>query len=342
VNFVNPNILNPYSMRWELSVQRELPGQMVLEVAYIASHSIHELVNRPLNYIPPQYLSSSPVRDQSVITLLTGATPNPFQGLLPNGGSLNGKTVALSQLVMPYPQFSSVTEIGTNAGSSTFESLNVRLQKRLTNGLTLLNNFIWSKMLDSIIFLNPFDPAPTRQISNDSRPLREIFAASYHLPIGNGRALNLHSRLLDGVVGGWQLSGILTLQSGPVLSWSGADFLYYGGPLNLQPAQPNGKAFDTTRFNTVSTQQLQDHIRTFDYYYNNLRRDKTNQVDVSMDKNFQFHEGKYLQLRFEAYNVFNHVTFGNPNLAPTNAGFGVIGSQANTPRRIETALRLVW
>lgn len=342
VNFFNPNTQNPYSMRWELSVQRELPGQMVLEVAYIASHSIHELVNRSLNYIPPQYLSSSPVRDSSLVSQLTGATANPFQGLLPNGGTLNGKTVALGQLLMPYPQFSTVTKIGTNSGSSTFESLNVRLQKRLTNGLTLLNNFIWDKMLDSVVFLNAFDPTPTRQMSSDSRPLREILAATYHLPIGSGRALDLHSRLLDSVVGGWQLSGILTLQSGPVLSWSGADFLYYGGPLNLQPAQPNGKAFDTTRFNTVSTQQLQDHIRTFDYYYNNLRRDKTNEVDASMDKNFQFHEGKYLQLRFEAYNVFNHVTFGNPNLAPTNASFGVIGSQANTPRRIETALRLVW
>jgi hypothetical protein len=342
INFLNPNMLNPYSMRWELSVQRELPGQMVLEVAYIASHSIHEFVNRPLNYIPPQYLSTSPVRDAATISLLTGAVPNPFQGLLPNGGSLNGKTVALNQLLMPYPQFSGVTETSANDASSKFQSLNVRLQKRLSHGLTMLNNFIWSKTLDRRVFLNAFDPVPTQQVSNDSRPFRNIFAATWALPIGAGRALNLHSRLVDAFVGGWQLSGILTLQSGPPLSWGSYNYLYYGGPLNLQPAQPNGTAFDTTRFNTVSTQQLQYNIRTFPYYFNNLRRDMTNQLDMSLDKNFVFHEGKYLQLRFEAYNVFNHVTFGNPNLNPTSSTFGVIGSQANTPRRIETGLRLVW
>ena len=342
INFVNPNLLNPYSMRWELSVQRALPGQMVLEVAYIGSHSIHELVNQSRDYIPPQYLSTSPVRDNATISLLTGAVPNPFQGLLPNGGSLNGKTVALQQLLMPFPQFSSVTEINANAGSSSFQSLNVRLQKRLTNGLTMMNNFIWSKTLDRLVFLNPSDPVPTRQISNDSRPLREILAATYNLPIGSDRKLHLRSRALDAVVGGWQLSGILTLQSGPPLSWGSYDYLYYGGPLHLQPAQPNGTAFDITRFNTVSTQQLQDNIRTFDYYYNNLRRDMTNQFDVSMDKNFLFGEARYLQLRFEAYNVLNHVTFGGPNLNPTTSTFGVIGSQANTPRRIETALRFVW
>jgi hypothetical protein len=342
INFLNPNTLNPYSMRWELSVQHELPGQMVLEVAYIASHSVHELVNRSLNFVPRPYLSASPVRNDALVSQLTGATPNPFQGLLPNGGTLNGKTVALQQLLMSYPQFTTVTEMNSNDGSSTFESLNVRLQKRLTNGLTLLNNFIWSKTLDRLVFLNASDPTPTRQVSNDSRPLREVFAATYNLPVGRGRALPLRSRWADAVVGGWQLSGILTLQSGPPLSWGSYNYTYYGGSLNLQPAQPNGTAFDVTRFNTVSTQQPQFSIRTFDYYYNNLRRDMTNELDVSLDKNFTFLENKYLQLRFEAYNVFNHVTFGAPNLNPTSSTFGVIGSQANTPRRIETGLRLVW
>jgi hypothetical protein len=65
-----------------------------------------------------------------------------------------------------------------------------------------------------------------------------------------------------------------------------------------------------------------------------MKRSKTAARDIA--------PSRYLQLRFEAYNVVNHVTFGAPNLNPTNSGFGVIGSQANTPRRIETGLRLVW
>ncbi|HWB82599.1 MAG TPA: carboxypeptidase regulatory-like domain-containing protein [Bryobacteraceae bacterium] len=340
ISFFNPNILNPYTVRWELSVQHELPGKMVLETAYIASHSIHLTVNQNQNAIPAQYLSSSPTRDNDLVNLLNGSVTNPFKGLLPNGGSLNGKTVQLQQLLVPFPEFSGVTLQSNNNGSSYFQSLNVRLQKRFTNGLTFLNNFIWSKELDRVTFLNSFDTTPTKEIGSNSRPLREVLAGTYQLPIGRGRALQLHSRLVDALVGGWQLSGILTLQSGPVLSWG--NLIYFGGPLQYDSAQPNGTAFDITRFDTVSSEQLSYNIRTFYNYFNNLRRDATNQLDASLDKNFAFREGRYLQIRFEAYNILNHVTFGNVNLTATNAAFGTIGSQANTPRRIESAIRLVW
>ncbi|HWB82600.1 MAG TPA: carboxypeptidase regulatory-like domain-containing protein [Bryobacteraceae bacterium] len=342
ISFTNPDLLNPYSIRWELSVQHELPGQMILETAYIGSHSIHMLVNPTQNAIPAQYLSSSPTRDNDVVDLLSGAVTNPFKGLLPNGGSLNGKTVALQQLLVPFPEFpiNGITMRSDNAGSSYFQSLNVRLQKRFTNGLTFMNNFIWSKEMDRTVYLNSFDPLPTKEIGSNSRPFREVLAGTYQLPIGHGRALNLQSRVLDALVGGWQLSGILTLQSGPVLSWG--NLLYYGGPLNYDSAQPNGTAFDISRFNTVSSEQLSDNIRTFHNYFNNLRRDATNQLDASLDKNFAFGEGRYLQIRFEAYNILNHVTFGNVNLSATNKAFGTIGSQANTPRRIESAIRLVF
>ena len=61
-----------------------------------------------------------------------------------------------------------------------------------------------------------------------------------------------------------------------------------------------------------------------------------------MDKRFNFGEHRYVQIRFEAFNLQNRVTFGAPNTTPTNAAFGQISTQANTPRRLETALRLVW
>ncbi|MDR3704016.1 MAG: TonB-dependent receptor, partial [Candidatus Sulfopaludibacter sp.] len=152
--------------------------------------------------------------------------------------------------------------------------------------------------------------------------------------------LNLQRWWLDSLAGGWQLSGVYTLQSGPLLTWG--NYLYYGGPLNLHTAQPTGTAFDITRFNTIANQQLANNIQTFDLQFNNLRRDPTNQIDMSLDKDFRFGERRYIQVRFEAYNLENHVTFGAPTTAPTNLAFGIIGAQANTPRRLETALRLVW
>src|SRR5205085_11872944 len=123
-------------------VQRQLPGQMVLEVVYIGNHGVHLPITTQLDYIPRQYLSTSPLRDQATINAVTATVPNPFRGLLPNSSSLNGSTVGLQQLLIPFPQYpvpgppsstsNGVVMQGNGAGSSYFQSLNVRLQKRLT------------------------------------------------------------------------------------------------------------------------------------------------------------------------------------------------------------------
>ena len=93
-----------------------------------------------------------------------------------------------------------------------------------------------------------------------------------------------------------------------------------------------------------STLQPSDTIRTFDLQFNNLRRNRTRNLDVSKLKKFVFSENgrRYPQFRVEAFNVTNRVTFGAPQLAPTNALFGQISTQANTPRRLQTGMRLVW
>jgi hypothetical protein len=350
--FVDPHLLNPYVARWELSVQYELPKQFVLEVAYIGNRGNHLPIVTQLDSIPAQYLSTSLLRNSTLVNQLSASTTNPFKGLLPNSSSLNGSTVAVQQLLTPYPQYTvpAVPSPGTPAngvlmqenpaGSSYYESLNVRVQKRLSATFTLLNNFAWSRLTDRLAYLNDSDPAPEKRISADSRPLRDVLAATYTLPIGRNKAVNLQNRWLDGLVGGWGLNGILTLQSGPVLTWG--NYIYLGGNLDYNAHQPNGTSFNTSQFITASASQLADNIRTFDNQFNNLRRDPTRQLDVNMTKNFKFREHAYIQVRLEAFNVTNRVTFGAPTTTPTSASFGIIGSQANTPRRLESALKLVW
>ena len=351
ITFYNPNPRDPYTIRWQLSVQRQLPFSTVLEVAYIGSHALHLPITTQLDYIPAQYLSKSLLRDNTVINQLSGTTPNPFKGLVPTASSLaTPSTVALQQLLTPFPQYivptppsatsNGIVEQGNNAGSSYYQSLNIRLQKRFTNGLTLINNMIFNKLIDRLAYLNDSDPLPEKRLSSDSRPFREVLASTYDLPIGRGLKVNLRNRIVDSIVGGWQISGILTLQSGPTLSWG--NYIYFGGPLNLQPHQPNALAFDVTQFVTPSASQLADNIRTFDNQFNNLRRDMVKQLDTTLSKAFKITERKYIQFRFEAFNITNRVTFGGPQTNPTNSAFGTISSQANTPRRVESGLRLVW
>jgi hypothetical protein len=348
ISFLNPAIRNPYSIRYNLSIQRQLPGQVVLEVAYIGNHSVHLPVTTQLNYIPRQYLSTSVIRDAAdtaAINFLGQTVANPLKGLLPNGGTLNNPSITAQQLVLPYPQFplNGVTYQDNGAGESYYSSFNVRLQKRLSNNLTLINNFIWNRLTDRLAYLNDSDPSPEKRISSDSRPLREVLAAVYELPIGRGRKINFQNRIVDSVAGGWVINGNLVFQSGPPLVFS-TYVPYNGQPINLNNHQPNGNALNTGAFITASTLQPSDFIRTFDLQFNNLRRDATKNLDFSLLKKFNFTDsGKtYLQFRFETFNITNRVTFGAPQLVPTAANFGQISTQANTPRRIQTGLRLVW
>ncbi len=345
VTFYNPQIRNPYSLRWNFGIQRQLPKQFVLEVVYIGNHTVRLFVGtQNLNYIPRQYLSTSPARDTAVINFLSGSVANPFQGLLPNSASLNGSTVALNQLLVPFPQFPAGTGVvlqDANAGGSYFHSLNVRLQKRLTQGLTLINNFTYSKLIERTAYLNDQDTAPEKRVSADSRPLRESLALTYQLPVGLHQKLKPSSRVVNALVGDWSMNAVITLQSGPPLTW-GTDMIYYGGPLHWNSHQPDGLAFDTGQFNTASSQQLANHIRTFNTQFNNLRRDPTENLDLSLMKKFVLAEKSYLQLRFESFNTTNRVTFSAPQLTPTSSAFGTISAQANNPRKIQIGARLVW
>ncbi len=140
-SYYNPTIRNPYSIRWEMGLQRELPGGTVLELAYIGNHAVHLLLNRNMDALPAKYLSTSPVRDQATIDYLSALVPNPFAGLIPTSASLNGSTISRQSLLVPYPQFTGITLQSTNAASSYFHSLDVRVEKRYSHGLSMLANF---------------------------------------------------------------------------------------------------------------------------------------------------------------------------------------------------------
>ena len=343
IAFFNPNRRNAYSFRWNFGIQRALPGNVALEVAYIGNHSVHlPIASVQLNGVPQAFLSRSPVRDQAAINLLGGSVANPFAGLLPGSSSLNGGSVALQQVLLPFPQFplNGVTMQQDTAGSSYFESLNARVEKRFSKGFSLIGNFVWSSLIDRLSYLNPFDEAPEKKVSADSRPLRFVTAVTYQLPVGKGRAIALNSRLTNALLGGWVVTGTYTVQPGPPLVWG--NLIYYGGDLHLNPRAVDGPAFDTTRFNTVSNQQLASNVRTFSSMFGNLRADGISALNASIAKKFYFDERKHLALRMEAFNAPNRPAFAAPSLNATNSTFGLITSQTINPRQVQLGARLVW
>ncbi|MGP8243486.1 MAG: TonB-dependent receptor, partial [Bryobacteraceae bacterium] len=140
IQYFNPNVHNPYSLRWNFGVQEKLPFKMVLEVAYIGSHSVSLPISQvQLDYLPRQYESTSPTYDATTITRLTSTVTNPMAGLQPNSSTLNASKVSVAQLLSPFPQYpvgagtsNGILEDFVQAGESYYNSLNVRLQKVMT------------------------------------------------------------------------------------------------------------------------------------------------------------------------------------------------------------------
>ncbi len=355
VNFINPEFKSPYSVRWNLSLQYELTRNTVLEVAYIGNHAVHiPMTYTQLNGISRQFLSTSPLRDQAVITPLTASTANPFRGLQTSAGTAS--TVSTAQVLAHYPQFpvgfnagsSGVVANDMSVGSSKYNSLNIRLQKRLGRGVSLIANYMRSKMIDQTTWLNDSDPQPERRVSPFYRPQRISTAATYELPAGRGKRINLRSRPLDLIAGGWQVNMTYQYQVGGPLTWVNGstnnigDYVYLGGDLNSNPRVVDGTAFDTTRFDVRAANQFQYHVRTFSTAFANVRSDGINDWSASMSKRFNIGERRYVQIRCEGFNIVNHAVFGAPNTTATNAAFGTITSQANRPRLLQVVARIVF
>lgn len=342
VNFYNPALRNAYSLRWNFTIQRQLSPNLVMEAGYMGNHAVRLNANRGLNWIPEQYLSKQPFRDQPVIDRLTANVANPLRNLLP-GTSLNGSTVALSQLLRPFPQFSGENGVRLDAdsyGGSYFHTFQFRLERRLARGLTYMLNYQWSRLMEKRSFLNPTDRVPEKRVASEDRPQRLVVSSVYELPFGKGRPLAASAGpVLNRFIGGWSVSGAYTYATGEALGWG--NVIYYGGALGYNPRGVDG-AFDTTRFNTDSRLQLANNIRSFPSRFGNLRQNGPSNFDATILKNIPILENVRLQFRTELFNVMNHVQFVMPNTSPTSSSFGRITGQYNLPRTVQMALRLMW
>jgi hypothetical protein len=340
VSFFNPNLRTPYMERWQVSVQRSLPGQSVLDLSYVGSHALKQLLTRNFDALPDQYLSTSPVRDQTTINLLTAAVTNPFYQVLTAG--LSGTTVARSQLLEPYPEFTGVSS-ATNQGYSFYNALQARFEKRFKSGLTTNVSYSWSKLIGGLDYLNSGDPMPERVISSSDRSQRLVISWVYALPFGPGQRFVSSTPVLSTVLGGWQLQGVYTRQSGPPLGFGNAILTCPLSQIPLSGSQRSvSEWFNTSCFNRTSSQQLSDNLVNLSSLFSGIRGDGIYQFDLSVLKNTRLREGVNLQIRGEAYNALNTPQFSPPTTTPTSSAFGTVTTQFSTPRTIQIAAKIVF
>jgi hypothetical protein len=364
VDFLNPDMKTPYSMRWNFGFQHTLTSNTVLEVMYIGNHALHVPVSyTQVNGFPRQYLSTLGLRDSST-SYLTGTTTDPFNGLIASG-TPSGSSIAIAQLLAHYPQFtvgesssgwsgsSGVLEENDSVGSSYFHSLNIGVRRRFSQNLSLTVNYIKSRLIEFDSWLNDSDARPEKRMSPTDHPNRFVTTLSYNLPF------HAHSSLLNRIVGGWLVNAVYQFQTGAPLVWangsstSPGDYVYLGAPLNFHNRQINGNSFDPTAFATNpanssgvptynSALAFNYHLRTFPTTFNNLRQDGINQLDMSVLKRFQIGEKRSFELRGEFYNLPNHAVFAAPSETASSSGFGAITATSNTARSVQLVGRLYW
>jgi hypothetical protein len=360
VDFFPLSRKNAEDMRWQVSIQRELPGKWLVEAAYVGNHAYNLTSTVSINPIPAQYLSTKLVRDQPVIDFLTANVTNPFQGLAP-GTNLNGSTVQRQQLLRPFPEFTDVTT-RRNDGSSTYHSGQLRVEKRLNRGFTLNVSYTWSKLLEQISLLNPIDKKFEKRISDIDLPQRVVFSGLWELPFGRGRFLGKNwNRVEDAALGGWQVGAIYQAQSGFPLTLGN---LYFGGDLDTLRTNITGAMVDHTfpisafYFSDAAVQtngvvdpakqradnriRLSNNIRAFASRYSWFRGQGLNLWDCVLSKTFAVREQARVTVRADFLNATNHPVFANPNLDPTSSDFGKTTVQNNLPRQVQIALKLIF
>ncbi|MCL4783322.1 MAG: carboxypeptidase regulatory-like domain-containing protein [Bryobacterales bacterium] len=340
--FFNENPKTSQQQRWQLNVQRELGGGWVAEAGYVGNRGTRIDITRNINALPLQYLSTSPTRDNATNTYLSAQVDNPLAGLLP-GTSLNNAKTARSNLLRPFPLYGDLNTT-TNQGYTWYHSLQASAQKRFSHGYTLMLSYTWSKFMQATEYLNAADPMPTEMISDADTPHRLSISGIYELPFGKGqRFFASDNPVLSRIVGGWQLQGIYTYQSGRPIPITSNGTIFTGNFADLNLDKPTvEKWFNTANFNTIANQQLVSNVRTFPLRFSNLRFDDLSAVDFSVIKGTAITENVNLQFRAEALNAFNSPNFGAVDVNPTSANFGRVTGVNNYARRIQLGLRLVF
>jgi TonB dependent receptor len=376
LSFLAPSQHDPYSERWDLDLQRSVTNTTMVEVLYEGNHGLHlPIASQNLNATLVQYLSTNPWRNQNVSSAYGKSVTNPFYQTLGSSNTTSletSKTVAFSNLMVPFPQFgtSAVTEENQTIGQSYFNAAIVHLEQRAAHGLTLTANYAFSKMIEADSFLNDEDTVPTRRISPFDHTHHFTAGGTYELPFGQGKMFAFGgSRLWNEMLGGFVLNGIYQFQTGAPIVFSSDIPLQPGVELrqianstrNTSAVGSGTPALNTAAFVTGNSTacpttgacdgsdfingQYTFHYRTLPQTLSWVRQDGYNNLDMSMLKNFKFTERSYLQLRFETFNTLNHAIFSAPNVSSATASnFGYITSTTSNslPRQVQLGGRIVF
>ncbi|MBL8233436.1 MAG: TonB-dependent receptor [Bryobacterales bacterium] len=354
---VPENNSNPQYYSWNLSVQRALPMQSVFEMNYTGSRGAHLFV--PFTNLTPL----DPIYWGIGRTALQAQVQNPFYGVItdPLAVNMNRPTIQRFRLFRPMTHFDGANA-GTSeppAGNSYYHALQMKWEKRFSKGLTFLGHYTWSKLIDdssissgntswlggSTSMQNPLNRRLEKSLSAHDIPHRVVLTGAYELPIGRGRAIaGGANRLLDAFIGGWELSGFLTLQSGnPLQVAQDAGQLWNGTQRPNLIGDPSTTGPVSQRLNGYYNQAAfsRPDIDTFGSAarYLNYRGPAIKTLDAALLKSIRTKEGQRFEFRLETTNTTNTPIFGDPASSFGANNFGQITGTKVGSRNVQLGFK---
>jgi TonB dependent receptor len=350
---------------WNFSFQTRLTPNLSLDTAYVGTKGTHLTVPENINQMPDAYLGLGASLLESINSPAVAAAG--FTQPWPGFAAALGTKATLAQALRPFPQY--LVGYGYNSdndGNSTYNAFQVKLEKRVSQGLYALVSYTYDKYItdaNTTLLATPGNnPANSGVVRDqDNRHLDKSIASAwqphvltaaieYELPIGPGKRFLATGGIVGRLTGGWRVGAILTYHTGSLISVVAPQTLpNFAGPntantvLGMPQMGSWSGRFDpaTDRYLNVNAFTVPEGYGTGGIYLPNLFGPTFKEEDLSLSKRTMIRERFNLELRLEAFNAFNRVIFGTPNSdISVPQSFGFITSQANLPRTAQIAMKL--
>ncbi len=310
----------PMITEYLLNIQRELGQQTVLEVGYLGSEG-HRLER---------------------FRAINEALPGP--------GSAKSR--------QPYPEFGRIQEVDGEANSN-YNSLSAKVTRRFSSGLTYLAGYTWAKSIDTgsgirtlghdtLFPQNSYCVRCERALSIFDVRHRFVSSVLYELPFGKGKRFLNTGGIANQVLGGWNISSIITIQpNGFPLTVADGNVSNVGGYFDRPNATGQATELPRDKRNVFQWFNTGAYVQQPQYTFGNAGRNTAIgpgivNWDFSTLKDFHFAESKFLQFRFEAFNFLNHPIWGDPDTYLPDGTFGQIAYTRHDMRELQFSLKLVF
>lgn len=342
IGFLSEPRVNPYNGQWQFSIQRELPSRVLFEVAYMGMHSLKQPESFNLNEKPDKYLALGAEENKRI--------PNPFYGIFPPTSTLGASsTITQNRLWVRFPQFTTVTLNAAPTGRALYHSMQAKVDKRLTHGLSVLWTYTFSRLMDNNT-TSVVNPRFYRAVSQyDQKHLMRL-AFVYQLPVQFSGGFS--RKILNHLAGGWTLSGLAQFATGTPLSVTHT----YGRPIRIRNPRLSGPVhqrlgdkrdpvtgkvlnpyFDIDAFQPLPNQYT---VTPEPPMLDELRAPGTRSLNMAVFKSFPIRERLKLEVRFEGTGITNTPNFDPPGTNMSQAAtFGVITS-AGGSRSMQASARI--